>query len=178
MGGPKGGWGHKQTRASKYGGGGGRRPWGLVGRTLGSRTGDRVSGCEVRPCVFYRPEIYGLYISMLSAYICPRVLLHPRPGKHHGVGMFGVNTERKIRGPVREMRAGRVWGASRCLPRGQGLCSRTVAMSQAPEDRARTKRWRVLTQIVLSRRGRLVSRFGQNHVKSTTWTPSTARRTA
>ena len=24
----------------------GRRPWGLVGRTLGSRTGDRVSGCE------------------------------------------------------------------------------------------------------------------------------------
>jgi N-acetylneuraminic acid mutarotase len=30
MGGPEGGWGHKQTRASKYGGGGGRRPWGLV----------------------------------------------------------------------------------------------------------------------------------------------------
>jgi hypothetical protein len=90
-----------------------------------------------------------------------------------GVGMFGVNTERKIRGPVREMRAGRVWGAARCLPRGQGLCSRTVAMSQAPEDRARTKRRRVLTQIVLSRRGRLVSRFGQNDVKSTTWTPST-----
>ena len=93
-----------------------------------------------------------------------------------GVGMFGVNTERKIRGPVREMRAGRVWGASRCLPRGQGLCSRTVAMSQAPEDRARTKRRRVLTQFVLCRRGRLVSRFGQNDVKSTTWTPSTPRR--
>jgi len=49
-------------------------------------------------------------------------------------------------------------------------------MSQAPEDRARTKRRRVLTQIVLSRRGRLVSRFGQNDVKSTTWTPSTPRR--
>jgi hypothetical protein len=92
------------------------------------------------------------------------------------VGMFGVNTERKIRGPVREMRAGRVWGAARCLPRGQGLCSRTVAMSQAPEDRARTKRRRVLTQFVLCRRGRLVSRFGQNDVKSTTWTPSTPRR--
>ena len=66
------------------------------------------------------------------------------------VGMFGVNTERKIRGPVREMRAGRVWGAARCLPRGQGLCSRTVAMSQALEDRATTPRWRVLPQIVLS----------------------------
>ena len=64
--------------------------------------------------------------------------------------MFGVNTERKIRGPVREMRAGRVWGAARCLPRGQGLCSRTVAMSQALEDRATTPRWRVLPQIVLS----------------------------
>ena len=95
-----------------------------------------------------------------------------------GVGMFGVNTERKIRGPVREMRAGRVWGASRCLPRRQGLCSRTVAMSQAPEDRARTPRWRVITQVVLSRRGRLVSRFGKNHVKSATWTPSTPRRAA
>ena len=51
-------------------------------------------------------------------------------------------------------------------------------MSQAHEDRARTKRWRVLTQIVLSRRGRLVSRFGQNHVNSTTWTPSTPQRAA
>ena len=62
---------------------------------------------------------------------------------------------------------------ARCMTRGQGWCSRTVAMSQAPEDRASTPRWRVLTQIVLSRRGRRVSRFGKNHVKSTTWTPST-----
>ena len=37
-------------------------------------------------------------------------------------------------------------------------------MSQAPEDRATTPRWRVLPQIVLSRRERLVSRFGQNDV--------------
>jgi len=95
-----------------------------------------------------------------------------------GVGMFGVNTERKIRGPVREMRAGRVWGAARCLPRGQGLCSRTVAMSQALEDRATTPRWRVLPQIVVSRRGRLLSRFGKNHVKETTRTPSTPQRAA
>ena len=49
-------------------------------------------------------------------------------------------------------------------------------MSQAPEDRATTKRCRVLPQIVISRRGRLVSRFGKNHVKSTTWTPSTPGR--
>ena len=52
MGGPEVWMGPQQTRASKHGGGGGRRPWGLVGRTLGSRTGDRVSGFEVRPCVF------------------------------------------------------------------------------------------------------------------------------
>ena len=51
-------------------------------------------------------------------------------------------------------------------------------MSQATEDRARAPRWRVKTQVVLSRRGRLVSRFGKNHVKSTTWTPSTRRRAA
>ena len=37
-------------------------------------------------------------------------------------------------------------------------------MSQAPEDRARTPHWRVLTQVVLSRRGWRVSRFGKNHV--------------
>jgi hypothetical protein len=29
----------------------------LAGRTLGSRTGDHVSGCEVRPCVFTSPQI-------------------------------------------------------------------------------------------------------------------------
>eukprot|EP00964_Phaeocystis_antarctica_P064401 scaffold38728_cov56-Phaeocystis_antarctica.AAC.1 len=29
-----------------------------------------------------------------------------------------------------------------------------------------------------SRRGRLVSRFGKNHVKSATWTPRTPRRAA
>jgi hypothetical protein len=37
----------QQTRASKMVGEGGRRPWGLVGWTLGLRTGDRVSGCEL-----------------------------------------------------------------------------------------------------------------------------------
>ena len=43
-------------------------------------------------------------------------------------------------------------------------------MSQVPEDRARRPRCRVITQNFLSRRGRLVSRFGKNHVllKSTT----------
>ena len=51
-------------------------------------------------------------------------------------------------------------------------------MSQAPEDRATRKHWRVLPRIVLSGRMRLVSRFGKNRVKSTTWTPSTPRRAA
>ena len=37
---------------------------------------------------------------------------------------------------------------------------------------------RVLTQNVLSRRVRLISRFGEDHVKSTRWTPSTPQRAA
>ena len=45
----------------------GRRPWGLVGRTL-SRTGDRVSGCEGGPCVFPSSET-SIYLSIyLSIY--------------------------------------------------------------------------------------------------------------
>ena len=94
-----------------------------------------------------------------------------------GVGMFVV-TDRKMRGLVREARAGRAVGPREVRAEGSGVMPRTVAMAQTPEDRARTKRWRVVPQIVLSRRGRLGSRFGQNHVKSTTWTPSTPRRKA
>ena len=45
--------------------------------------------------------------------------------------------------------------------------------SRAGEDRTTTPRWRARPRTVLSRRGRPVSRFGKNHVKSTTWTPST-----
>jgi len=65
-------------------------------------------------------------------------------------------------------------GRSDVFAEGSGVMPQdcSVAMSQAPEDRARTPHWRVLTQVVLSRRGWRVSRFGKNYVKSTTWTPS------
>ena len=63
-------------------------------------------------------------------------------------------------------RAGRVWGAARCVPRCQGRCPTTVVMPRAPEDYTRSPRRRVITQIVLSRSGRLVSRSGWNNGKS------------
>ena len=67
-----------------------RRPWGLVGRTLGSRTGDRVSGCEVRPCAFSSMNIsinQSIYLRRRGASApwvegvktCHRTSLHPRP---------------------------------------------------------------------------------------------------
>ena len=49
---------------------------------------------------------------------------------------------------------------------------------QDPSLPYRASCWQVLTQMVLSRRGRRVSRFGKNHVKATTWMPSTPRRAA
>ena len=67
-------------------------------------------------------------------------------------------------------------GAARSKPRCQGRRPRTVAMSQAPQDYTRSPRRRVITQIVLSGRGRLVSRSGKTNGKSTTWNPSTLRR--
>ena len=54
----------KQTRASKYGGGGaggGRRgPWGLVGRTLGSRTGDCVTVAKLFRVSFFQKSIEAM----------------------------------------------------------------------------------------------------------------------
>jgi hypothetical protein len=54
-------------------------------------------------------------------------------------------------------------------------------MSQAPQvpglhNSQGGPRRRVITQIVLSGRGRLVSRSGKTNGKSTTWKPSTLRR--
>ena len=64
------------------------RPWvgpaSLVGRTLGSRTGDRVSGCEIRPCVFTSRNM-SIYLSIqvlgfetLPLYPSPRLAFTPR----------------------------------------------------------------------------------------------------
>ena len=50
-----------------------------------------------------------------------------------------------------------------CAPRGQGRCSRTVARSQVPEDYTKSPRRRARSKIVLARRGRLVSRSGENN---------------
>ena len=70
------------------------------------------------------------------------------------------------------------WRRARCAPRARGLPSRPVASSQAREDCTRIPRWRAIARIVLSRRGRPVSRVGQKKGKSTTCEPSTLRRGA
>ena len=67
-------------------------------------------------------------------------------------------------------------GGARCMPRGRGRGPRAVARSQTCEDHTTTPRWRARARIVLSRRGRLVSGFGQKKEKSTTCEPSTLRR--
>ena len=70
------------------------------------------------------------------------------------------------------------WRRARCAPRARGLPSRPVASSQAREDCTRPPCWRAIARIVLSRRGRPVSRVGQKKGKSTTCEPSTLRRGA
>ena len=76
--GPKvGGATNKLGRRNMVGEAVGRRPWGLVGRTL-SRTGDRVSGCEVGPCVFPSSET-SIYLSIYLSIVWRRVVcVHPR----------------------------------------------------------------------------------------------------
>ena len=67
------------------------------------------------------------------------------------------------------------WRRARCAPRARGRLSRTVASSLAREDHTTTPRWRAGARIVLFRRKRPVSRFGQKNQKST---PSMLRRSA
>ena len=75
---------------------------------------------------------------------------------------------------MRASRSGR--GGVTRTPRGQGRRLRTMARSQAGEDRTTTPRWRARTRTVLSRRERVVSQFGKKNEKSTTWKPRTLRR--
>ena len=130
----------------------------------------------------YSPDAPGGRIAMISVSTTPGGGL-PNPA---GIGATtggsgaggGLEAGGGVGGAERAERCARVVGVrggnhaqqdlarARCMTRGRGG-SGTVAISQAPEDRASTPRWRVLTQIVLSRRGRRVSRFGKNHVKST-----------
>ena len=57
-----------------------RPPVTLVGRTLGSRTGDRVSSCEVRPFVFPSRNIY-FFSPPLTRY-SPSSAAEPRAWVH------------------------------------------------------------------------------------------------
>jgi len=66
-------------------------------------------------------------------------------------------------------------GAVTRTPRVRGRRPRTVARSQAGEDRTTTPRWRARTRTTLSRRERVVSAFGKKNGKSTTWKPRTLR---
>ena len=84
--------------------------------------------------------------------------------------------ERAQRG-VRASEHGWMGGAT-CMLRGRGRPSRPVPSSQAREDCTRPPCWRAIARIVLSRRGQLVSRFGQKKGKSTTCEPSMLQRSA
>jgi len=68
-------------------------------------------------------------------------------------------------------------GAARRAPRARGRCPRARARSRVAEDCTRTPRGRARSKMVLSRRGRLVSRIGEKKRKSTTCEPSTLRKT-
>ena len=69
-------------------------------------------------------------------------------------------------------------GVARRAPRGRGRCLGARARSRVAEDCTRTSRGRARAKMVLSRRERPVSRFGQKKEKSTTCEPSTLRRSA
>jgi hypothetical protein len=69
-------------------------------------------------------------------------------------------------------------GVARCAPRGRGRCPMTVAMYQVPGDYTRSPRRRAGAKIVLDRRGRLISRCGENKGKWAMCEPSTLHRAA
>ena len=92
------------------------------------------------------------------------------------VGQSRLNKQR-ARGGVGGSEQGWMGGAM-CIPRGRGRPYMTVAVSLAREDYTRAPRWRARARIVLFSREWPVSRFGQKNEKSTTWTPSTLRRSA
>ena len=82
------------------------------------------------------------------------------------------------RGPDPRSDGGGKLGGASCMTRGRGRRPRPVARSQAREDHTTTPRWRARARIVLSRRGRPVSGFGQKKGNSTTCEPSTLQRSA
>ena len=94
-----------------------------------------------------------------------------------GVLAFGRGQKQRAQLHPRGRPGGGLGGAM-CMPRGRGRRPRAVARSQTCEDHTTTPRWRARARIVLSRRGRLVSGFGQKKEKSTTCEPSTLRRGA
>ena len=69
-------------------------------------------------------------------------------------------------------------GVATRAPRGRGRCPMARARSRVAEDCTRTSRGRAIAKMVLSRRGRLVSRISAKKGKSATCEPSTARRSA
>ena len=104
---------------------------------------------------------------------CSRMALVAPARQHDGKVRAGIKSERSRR-PLGASRSG--WDGATRTPRGRGRCPRTVARSQAGEDRTTTPRWRARTRTVLSRRERRVSPFGKKNGKSTTWEPRTLRR--
>ena len=85
-------------------------------------------------------------------------------------GVLAFARGQKQRGAQRTPRGrpGGGVGGAMCTPKGRGRRPRAVARSQTCEDHTTTPRWRARARIVLSRRGRLVSRIGQKKEKSTT----------
>ena len=131
----------------------------------------------------------GVCRSRAASWILPRrdrpPCLSPTLGPHDEDTACWERTRRRSRGVLVPMFGGKNNGtrfaekATRppmCAPRGQGRCPRTVARSQVPEDYTKSPRRRARSKIVLARRGRLVSRSGENKGNSAMCEPSTLYR--
>ena len=93
-------------------------------------------------------------------------------------GVLGLRGQKQRAQVSTRARPGGALGGARCMPRGRGRRPRAMARSRTREDHTTTPRWRARARIVLSRRGRLVSRVGQKKEKSTTCEPSMLQRSA
>ena len=149
------------------------------------------AACAGKVCVSWggrrarRQAATGIIVAVLVPHLLGLLLLRlllrghraAERGEHASTRREPGSEGEGARGPVtaRSDGGGKLGGAS-CMTRGGGRRPRPVARSQTREDHTTTPRWRARARIVLSRRGRPVSGFGQKKEKSTTCEPSTLRR--
>ena len=126
------------------------------------------------PACLHRSSVDGKRLPDRAWAACRRRALVVHSSASSGVlaELRGQNKRAHRREP------GADWGRARCMPRGRGRLSRTVASSLAREDHTTTPRWRARAKNCVLRRGRPVSRIGKKNEKSATCKPSTLRRSA